>query len=96
MRPEGTGEHAGSSPPLSVTVSKHRLAHHSGLGLQLLHLLQQCLFAGVLSPRARGTDREKTVSGSDTVVKTGNHSPTCPLDELNMSQEVHLPSPKAS
>lgn len=39
--------------PLSVTVSKHRLAHHSGLGLQLLHLLQQSLFAGVLgrSPR---------------------------------------------
>lgn len=98
MRQKGTGQHARGSPPLPIAVSEHRFAHHSGLGLQLLNLLQQCLFAGVFGPRGGGTDRGEMVSGCDTVSKTGNysHHTQVPSGQAENVSGASPPQPKAS
>lgn len=60
----------GAGPPLSITVPKHRLPHHSGLRLQLLYLLQQCFFAGMLGPVSQGKDKKHMTHETYTAVET--------------------------
>lgn len=73
-------------PPLSVTVVKHLLSHHSGLRFQLLHLLQQRLPVGMLGPVSRERDSKDRMSCSCEdrwAVPLGGHVRT-PRDWLRL------------
>lgn len=65
----GGGSQAAS--PLSIAVPKHRSSHHTRLGFQLLHLLQQRFFAGVLHPVSQDKDRKHMTHELDAAVMIG-------------------------
>lgn len=72
--------------PLSITIPKHGFSQLSGLSFQLLHLLQQRFFAGVLGPVSQGKDNKNMTHELYTAVKTGRSSFGPHLDALWLTE----------